>query len=66
MPISKPVLVVRGDDAYGDFLDRLAALAGRPNRSDLADHAIRELAARYKLRVPERVKPMGWNQHAER
>jgi metal-responsive CopG/Arc/MetJ family transcriptional regulator len=64
MAISKPVLVVRGDHIYGDFIDRLATLAGRSNRSDLVDHAIRELAAKYKMRVPDRVKPIGSNQHS--
>lgn len=72
-PNPRPVVVppIRGDEAYGRFLDRVLKAEQKAGstvrtRTELVEIAVNALAlGRHGLKAPPRAKPLGSNQHGE-
>jgi hypothetical protein len=54
----------RGSEAYRAALHVLAERAGAGNLCELIDQALREMASRYRVPLPTRTRPVGWNRYS--
>lgn len=58
----KYVVQVKGTDAYSSALYQLQRATGSTTLAEMTDRALRDLARKHGIDLPERIRPVGTNR----